>query len=117
MFILRSASILRQSRVVCGNNTLWSVICKFYGGFSIPGIDEVDLSEKFVGGSGPGGQSVNRSKNNVQLVHNPTGIRVNCHEHRSDDFCINKLVNSWHAEIWVPTGNWPEEYSAISWIY
>lgn len=50
--------------------------------FTIAGIDENDLTEKFVRGSGPGGQSVNTAKNSVQLVHVPTGIRVDCHEQR-----------------------------------
>jgi protein subunit release factor B len=34
-------------------------------------------------GSGPGGQSINKTQNNVQLLHTPTGIRVNCQETRS----------------------------------
>lgn len=34
---------------------------------------DVDIIEKFVKGSGPGGQSVNKSSNRVQLKHVPTG--------------------------------------------
>ena len=30
---------------------------------------EADIEEKFSRGSGPGGQSVNKSRNKVQLVH------------------------------------------------
>jgi len=49
----------------------------------VPELKEEDLEEKFVRGSGPGGQSVNKTENNVQLLHKPTGIRVSCHETRS----------------------------------
>ena len=34
-------------------------------------------------GSGPGGQSINKTNNNVQLLHKPTGIQVKCQETRS----------------------------------
>jgi len=49
----------------------------------VPEIDEKDLEESFVRGSGPGGQSINKTENCVQLLHKPTGIRVNCQETRS----------------------------------
>lgn len=49
----------------------------------IPELREEDLEETFVRGSGPGGQSINKTENNVQLLHKPTGIRVACQETRS----------------------------------
>ncbi|KAI0290511.1 RF-1 domain-containing protein [Russula brevipes] len=49
----------------------------------IPVLNENDLEESFVRGSGPGGQSINKTQNNVQLLHKPTGIRVSCQETRS----------------------------------
>ncbi|RDX52678.1 hypothetical protein OH76DRAFT_1454148 [Lentinus brumalis] len=49
----------------------------------VPELKEEDLEESFVRGSGPGGQSVNKTENNVQLLHKPTGLRVACQETRS----------------------------------
>ncbi|KAL5511537.1 hypothetical protein ACEPAH_4754 [Sanghuangporus vaninii] len=48
-----------------------------------PELKEEDIEESFVRGSGPGGQSINKTSNNVQLLHKPTGIRVTCQETRS----------------------------------
>jgi protein subunit release factor B len=50
---------------------------------SIVTIREEDLIEKFVKGSGPGGQCINKLSNRVQLKHIPTGILVTCQEQRS----------------------------------
>ncbi|KIJ68944.1 hypothetical protein HYDPIDRAFT_105481 [Hydnomerulius pinastri MD-312] len=49
----------------------------------VPELREEDLEESFVRGSGPGGQSINKTENNVQLLHKPTGLRVACQETRS----------------------------------
>ncbi|KAF8320943.1 hypothetical protein DL93DRAFT_2052511 [Clavulina sp. PMI_390] len=49
----------------------------------IPQLNEEDLEETFVRGSGPGGQAINKTRSNVNLVHKPTGIRVTCQDTRS----------------------------------
>lgn len=48
----------------------------------LPIINENDLEETFVKGSGPGGSAVNKNSNCVVLKHKPTGIVIKCHESR-----------------------------------
>ncbi|CAG2104741.1 unnamed protein product [Medioppia subpectinata] len=48
----------------------------------VPVINEKELREEFIHGSGPGGQNVNKLSNCVQLTHLPTGIVVKCHVNR-----------------------------------
>ena len=47
------------------------------------GIHDADLNEKFVRGSGSGGQKVNKTANAVFLRHEPSGIEVKVHQSRS----------------------------------
>lgn len=47
-----------------------------------PVLCEKDLEEKYMIGSGPGGQAVNKTFNCIQLRHVPTNIIVKCHKHR-----------------------------------
>ncbi|MDX8431542.1 MAG: peptide chain release factor-like protein [Candidatus Algichlamydia australiensis] len=47
------------------------------------GIEEDDLVEKFILGSGSGGQKVNKSHTCVYLKHLPSGIEVKCQQERS----------------------------------
>ena len=47
------------------------------------GISEDDLREKFILGSGRGGQKVNKTSSCVSLKHLPTGIEVKCQRSRS----------------------------------
>lgn len=46
-------------------------------------IFEDDLIEKFILGSGSGGQKVNKTSSCVYLKHLPTGIEVKCQQARS----------------------------------
>lgn len=46
-------------------------------------IAESDLVEKFVLGSGSGGQKINKTSSCVYLKHLPSGIEVKCQAHRS----------------------------------
>ncbi len=47
------------------------------------GIKEEDLIEKFILGSGSGGQKINKTSSCVYLKHIPTGIEVKCQRERS----------------------------------
>lgn len=51
----------------------------------VPRLEDRDLEEQFVRGSGPGGQVVNKTANAVVLRHLPTNLIVKCHAHRSLD--------------------------------
>jgi len=47
------------------------------------GVEEKDLIEKFVLGSGPGGQKVNKSSTCVYLKHIASGTEIKCQKGRS----------------------------------
>jgi protein subunit release factor B len=47
------------------------------------GIADPDLLEKFVRGSGAGGQKINKTSNCVFLKHLPTGVCIKCQIDRS----------------------------------
>jgi protein subunit release factor B len=47
------------------------------------GIKEEDLIEKFILGSGPGGQKINKTSSCVYLKHIKTGIEIKCQNERS----------------------------------
>ncbi|KAF7687562.1 hypothetical protein HF521_014790 [Silurus meridionalis] len=51
--------------------------------FDLPVLNEEELEEQFVRGSGPGGQATNKTSNCVVLKHMPTGVVVKCHQTRS----------------------------------
>jgi protein subunit release factor B len=47
------------------------------------GIEEGDLVEKFVRGTGSGGQKINKTSSTVYLKHKPSGIEIKCQVGRS----------------------------------
>lgn len=47
------------------------------------GIHESDLIEKFVTGSGKGGQKINKTASCVYIKHVPSGVEVKCQRERS----------------------------------
>jgi peptide chain release factor len=47
------------------------------------GVPASDVEEKFIRGSGPGGQKINKTSSTVWLRHRPTGIEVRCQAERS----------------------------------
>jgi protein subunit release factor B len=53
------------------------------------GLSEGDLIEKFILGSGSGGQKINKTSSCVYLKHLPTGIEIKCQKTRSRD--LNRL--------------------------
>jgi protein subunit release factor B len=47
------------------------------------GVRLDDVEERFVRGSGPGGQKINKTSSTVCLRHRPTGLEVRCQRERS----------------------------------
>ena len=53
-------------------------------------VREADIEEKFVRGSGSGGQKINKTSSCVWLLHEPTGIEVKCQASRSQ--ALNRFL-------------------------
>ncbi len=47
------------------------------------GVDEGELTERFILGSGSGGQKLNKTASCVYLKHAPSGIEIKCQRSRS----------------------------------
>jgi peptide chain release factor len=54
-----------------------------YQQMDLLGIKEDDLIEKFILGSGKGGQKINKTSSCVYLKHIPSGFEVKCQQTRS----------------------------------
>lgn len=54
------------------------------------GITEAELLEKFVRGSGSGGQKINKTSNCVFLKHLPSGVCIKCQMDRSRE--LNRFL-------------------------
>lgn len=49
------------------------------------GLEEADFIEKFIIGSGKGGQNLHKTASTVYLKHIPSGLEVKCQEDRSQE--------------------------------
>jgi len=56
------------------------------------GVRPEDVEERFVRGTGPGGQKINKTSSTVWLRHGPTGIEARCQDGRSQ---IWNRVQAW----------------------
>ena len=67
------------------------------------GIFEADLDERFILGSGSGGQKVNKTSSAVQLIHRPTNTVVKTQATRSREvnrwIARRKLVEMFRAKV------------------
>lgn len=54
------------------------------------GVLASDIEEKFVRGSGPGGQKINKTASTVSLRHRPTGVEVRVQRERSQ--AANRVI-------------------------
>jgi protein subunit release factor B len=67
------------------------------------GIQEEDLIEKFILGSGKGGQKINKTSSCVYLKHVPSGIEIKCQKDRLQSmnrfFARRELCDQLEAQI------------------
>lgn len=67
------------------------------------GIHEDDLVEKFILGSGSGGQKINKTSSCVWLKHGPTSIIIKCQQERSRElnryYARQRLCDKLDAQI------------------
>jgi protein subunit release factor B len=54
------------------------------------GITEDSMVEKFIQGSGSGGQKINKTASCVYLKHTPSGIEIKCQQQRSRE--LNRFL-------------------------
>ena len=67
------------------------------------GLLEQDIEERFIHGSGNGGQKLNKTASCVWLKHRPSGIEVKCQQERSQSqnrfFARRLLVEKFEQEV------------------
>ncbi|XP_058119388.1 mitochondrial translation release factor in rescue [Anopheles ziemanni] len=83
MHYVRRIPLLVRFPSFFGNHVCGRPFSKAIADSRVPVLQEEDLEETFVRGSGPGGQAVAKTNNKVVLTHKPTGIVVQCHTTRS----------------------------------
>lgn len=83
-------------------------IDKIKARMALASVFEEDLEERFVLGSGPGGQKVNKTSSTVRLYHAPSGLTVKVGESRSRE------LNRWLARRELAEKILEKECAALS---
>jgi peptide chain release factor len=69
------------------------------------GVRAADVTERFVRGSGPGGQKINKTSSTVHLRHEPTGVEVRVQRERSQaanrERAWEELCEKLSARLWA----------------
>ncbi len=65
------------------------------------GVRPEDVEERFVRGTGPGGQKINKTSSTVWLRHGPTGVEARCQDGRSQ---VWNRVQAW-SDLCAKLGN------------
>lgn len=82
------------------NNDKWDKLAEWMEKLH---INEDDLIEKFILGSGKGGQKLHKTASTVYLKHIPSGIEIKCQESRSREdnryFAKVRLCEKRHAIV------------------
>jgi protein subunit release factor B len=80
-------------------------------------IREEDVVEKFILGSGKGGQKVNKTSSCVYLKHIPSGIEVKCQQTRSRElnrlYARRELCERLEERIFKEKSNRQKEFEKI----
>ncbi|MBN9231273.1 MAG: peptide chain release factor-like protein [Legionella sp. 40-6] len=80
-------------------------------------INEQDLIEKFILGSGKGGQNLHKTSSTVYLKHRPTGLEIKCQESRSREdnryFARMRLCEKLDAQICQENSKQQQEIEKI----
>ena len=56
---------------------------QIHGRLAALGVRPGEVDERYIRGTGPGGQKINKTSSTVVLRHGPTGIEVRCQAERS----------------------------------
>ncbi len=99
-FLVRDLSIYTRNKHTMINKNKWEKLTERMVTLH---ITEADLVEKFIMGSGKGGQKLHKTASTVYLKHLPSGLEVKCQESRSraDNryFARERLCEKLHSII------------------
>jgi protein subunit release factor B len=83
---------------------------------AVLGVDPSEVSERFVRGTGPGGQKINKTSSTVWLRHGPTGIEVRCQAGRSQaanrEAAWTELCRKIEEQRWKASDRARQEFEA-----